>query len=57
MASFVLIHGGAHGAWCWDRVVPYLRSDPRVQEVVAVDLQGAIARGENVVAPSFYKSA
>lgn len=25
MAIFVLVHGGGHGAWCWDRVVPLLR--------------------------------
>jgi len=40
MTSFVLIHGGAHGAWCWDRIVPLLQSGPGVDEVVAVDLPG-----------------
>lgn len=24
MTTFVLVHGGWHGAWCWDRVVPLL---------------------------------
>jgi hypothetical protein len=24
MSSFVLVHGGWHGAWCWDRVTPIL---------------------------------
>jgi pimeloyl-ACP methyl ester carboxylesterase len=24
MTSFVLIHGGWHGGWCWERVVPLL---------------------------------
>jgi pimeloyl-ACP methyl ester carboxylesterase len=24
MASFVLVHGGGHGAWCWERLVPLL---------------------------------
>lgn len=24
MATFVLVHGGWHGAWCWHRVVPFL---------------------------------
>jgi pimeloyl-ACP methyl ester carboxylesterase len=24
MTSFVLVHGGWHGAWCWERVVPLL---------------------------------
>jgi pimeloyl-ACP methyl ester carboxylesterase len=24
MASFALLHGGAHGGWCWEEVVPEL---------------------------------
>jgi pimeloyl-ACP methyl ester carboxylesterase len=24
MATFVLVHGGYHGGWCWDRLVPHL---------------------------------
>jgi pimeloyl-ACP methyl ester carboxylesterase len=24
MTTFVLVHGGWHGAWCWERVVPFL---------------------------------
>jgi Alpha/beta hydrolase family len=24
MTSFVLVHGGWHGGWCWERVVPLL---------------------------------
>ena len=26
MATFVLIHGGWHGGWCWKRVTPYLHA-------------------------------
>lgn len=26
MATFVLVHGGGHGSWCWDRVAPLLRA-------------------------------
>lgn len=40
MTNFVLVHGGSHGAWCWDRLLPYLRSDPRVASVLAIDLPG-----------------
>jgi pimeloyl-ACP methyl ester carboxylesterase len=40
MASFVLVHGGAHAAWCWDRLLPHLTADPRVTSVKAVDLCG-----------------
>jgi pimeloyl-ACP methyl ester carboxylesterase len=27
MATFVLVHGGGHGAWCWDRLTPLLRAE------------------------------
>jgi pimeloyl-ACP methyl ester carboxylesterase len=40
MASFVLVHGGAHGAWCWERLLPLLERDPRVTRALAVDLPG-----------------
>lgn len=26
MATFVLVHGGWHGGWCWKRVTPHLQS-------------------------------
>ena len=40
--SFVLVHGAAHGAWCWGRVAPHLAGDPRVAEVVAAEaVEGA----------------
>jgi pimeloyl-ACP methyl ester carboxylesterase len=26
MATFVLVHGGYHGGWCWKKVVPLLRA-------------------------------
>jgi pimeloyl-ACP methyl ester carboxylesterase len=35
---FVLVHGGFHGAWCWDRVIPELRR--LGHDGVAVDLPG-----------------
>lgn len=40
MPAFVLVHGGAHGAWCWERLVPLLERDPRVARALAVDLPG-----------------
>ncbi len=43
---FILVHGGAHAAWCWDRLVPFLRDDPAVESVVAVDLSGHGARSD-----------
>jgi pimeloyl-ACP methyl ester carboxylesterase len=35
-ATFGLIHGGAHGAWCWDKLVRALAD--RGQRAVAMDL-------------------
>lgn len=35
---FILIHGGFHGAWCWDRVV--LELERLGHEAVALDLPG-----------------
>jgi pimeloyl-ACP methyl ester carboxylesterase len=26
MANYLLVHGGWHGAWCWDKVVPLLQA-------------------------------
>lgn len=35
---FILVHGGFHGAWCWDRVVPKLEA--LGHEAIALDLPG-----------------
>jgi pimeloyl-ACP methyl ester carboxylesterase len=44
--SYALVHGAAHGAWCWERVIPHLEADPRVEAVMALDLPG---RGATLV--------
>jgi pimeloyl-ACP methyl ester carboxylesterase len=33
--GFVLVHGGAHASWCWERLIPYLQ-----HPAIAVDLPG-----------------
>ncbi len=38
MSTYVLIHGGCHGAWCWDKVTPLLKQGGHT--VVAPDLPG-----------------
>jgi pimeloyl-ACP methyl ester carboxylesterase len=38
VSDFVLIHGGAHGSWCWEKVIPFLSDSARVGQVFAVDL-------------------
>jgi pimeloyl-ACP methyl ester carboxylesterase len=36
MATFGLVHGGFHGAWCWDRLMPLLVE--RGHDAIAMDL-------------------
>src|ERR1700758_2577633 len=39
---FVLIHGGFHGAWCWERTIPELARLGHA--AIAIDLPGHGAR-------------
>lgn len=47
LARFVLVHGAAHGGWCWQRVVPLLTARGHV--VQAPDLPGA---GDDPASPA-----
>ena len=47
MATFVLVHGSWHGAWCWHRVVPELEA--LGHRVLAPDLPG---HGDDATAPA-----
>lgn len=47
MATYLLVHGSWHGAWCWARLLPALRA--RGHEAVAIDLP---AHGADRTAPS-----
>ena len=38
MATFILVHGAFHGAWCWERLLPAL--EQRGHRAIAVDLPG-----------------
>ena len=38
LSTYLLVHGGWHGAWCWDKVVPLLRKARHT--VIAPDLPG-----------------
>ncbi len=57
MANFLLIHGGSHGAWCWDACVAELSR--RGHKAIALDLpgHGADATPRNAVNVSSYVSA
>ncbi|MCW2886665.1 MAG: alpha/beta hydrolase fold [Streptosporangiaceae bacterium] len=37
--TFVLVHGGSHGSWCWERMIPHLD-----HPALAVDLPGRAGR-------------
>jgi pimeloyl-ACP methyl ester carboxylesterase len=52
---FVLVHGGFHGAWCWDRVRPELEG--LGHDVVAVDLPGAGERMEEKATLASWRGA
>jgi bacterioferritin-associated ferredoxin len=51
-AGFILIHGGEHGSWCWDRVTPGLH-----WPAVAVDLPGRGAKAGDHVETGLSDSA
>jgi pimeloyl-ACP methyl ester carboxylesterase len=38
MATFVLVHGAFHGAWCWTKLIPELEA--RGHRAVAIDMPG-----------------
>lgn len=39
LAKFLLVHGAAHGAWCWEKLVAQLKA--RGHQAVAIDLPGS----------------
>lgn len=52
---FVLVHGGLHGAWCWDKLIPELRQ--RGHEAVAIDLPGHGKRVDEEASLAGYRDA
>jgi pimeloyl-ACP methyl ester carboxylesterase len=43
---FVLIHGGFHGAWCWERTIPEL--ERLGHEAIAIDMPGHASRVDDI---------
>jgi pimeloyl-ACP methyl ester carboxylesterase len=41
VAPIVFVHGGAHGAWCWEPLLPFLDGD-----ALAIDLPPKSARAD-----------
>ncbi|MDT3442831.1 alpha/beta hydrolase [Pseudofrankia sp. BMG5.37] len=52
---FVLVHGGFHGAWCWERLVPELGK--RGHAALAVDLPGHGKRVDEDATLAGYRDA
>jgi pimeloyl-ACP methyl ester carboxylesterase len=52
---FLLVHGGFHGAWCWERLIPELRR--RGHEAVAIDLPGHGKRVDEKASLAAYRDA
>lgn len=38
MIDFLLIHGGAHGSWCWEPLIPHLKVSSHTRKTFAADL-------------------
>ncbi|WIX75638.1 alpha/beta fold hydrolase [Amycolatopsis carbonis] len=52
---FVLVHGAAHGAWCWELLIPELVK--LGHEAVAIDLPGAGERSGEPASIAGYRDA
>src|SRR5262245_44703942 len=46
MATFVLVHGGWHGGWCWEKVIPFLEAAGH--QVYAPTLTGLAERASEL---------
>src|SRR5438552_18161804 len=46
MATLVLVHGGWHGGWCWQKVIPFLEAAGH--EVYAPTLTGLAERASEL---------
>src|SRR5215469_4716250 len=46
MATFVLVHGGWHGGWCWQKVIPFLAAAGH--ELYAPTLTGLAERASEL---------
>lgn len=52
---FVLVHGGFHGAWCWEKLIPELTR--RGHYAVALDCPGHGARAHEAATLAGYRDA
>ena len=52
---FVLVHGGFHGAWCWELLIPELEA--RGHQALAVELPGHGTRANEEASLARYRDA
>src|SRR5215831_2799076 len=52
---FVLVHGGNHGAWCWDKVTPEL--EQLGHSALAIDLPGCGERLKETASLASWRGA
>lgn len=57
MARFLLIHGAAHGAWCWRDVLPALRAQGHQAEAIDLPSHGHDTTPAEAVTLADYASA
>lgn len=46
MSTFVLVHGGMHGGWCWQRIIQPLRDAGHAVTAVELPGRGGVAAGD-----------
>lgn len=46
--AIVFVHGGAHGAWCWEPVLPYLDGDSLAIDLPPKSIRGGPGRLESL---------
>jgi pimeloyl-ACP methyl ester carboxylesterase len=51
MATFILVHGAWHGAWCWQKLIPLLEREGHL--AIALDLPGHGQDRTSISAVSF----
>src|SRR6266567_3930993 len=49
-APLVLVHGGGHGAWCWQPMLPLLEGDTLAVDLPPKSIRGGSGRFESVPA-------
>lgn len=57
MSDFLLIHGSAHGAWCWDLLIPHLQAAGHTARAIDLPSHGADTTAAASVTLDLYAKA